>query len=120
MYVPECINDPVQYADIVQIVQHHINTCLDTPTPSTINKSRRPITSMSHTFSPAPSSPSPPLGTHTSGPNAFSVLMSGHKENEQWKDAEVDLKRDGKRFFGRRKAPFYKVCHHRPSPIDRG
>lgn len=37
--------------------------------------------------------------------------MSGHKEKEQWKDAEIDLKRDGKRHFGRRKAPFYKVCH---------
>jgi DNA cross-link repair 1A protein len=35
--------------------------------------------------------------------------MSGHKEKEQWKDAEIDLKRDGKRFAGRRKAPFYKV-----------
>ncbi len=43
------------------------------------------------------------------GPNAFSVLMSGHKENAEWKVAEVDLKRDGKRVFGRRKAPFYKV-----------
>jgi hypothetical protein len=35
--------------------------------------------------------------------------MSGHKERQQWKDAEIDLKRDGKRIAGRRKAPFYKV-----------
>jgi hypothetical protein len=36
--------------------------------------------------------------------------MSGHKEVAQWKTAEVDLKRDGKRSVGRRQAPFYKVC----------
>jgi DNA cross-link repair 1A protein len=35
--------------------------------------------------------------------------MGGHKEREQWKDVEIDLKRDGKRIMGRRKAPFYKV-----------
>lgn len=43
------------------------------------------------------------------GPNAFKVLMSGNKEDEEWKVAEIDLKRDGKRSVGRRKAPFYKV-----------
>jgi DNA cross-link repair 1A protein len=36
--------------------------------------------------------------------------MSGHKEKEQWKTAEDDLRRDGKRNYGRRPAPFYKVC----------
>jgi hypothetical protein len=35
--------------------------------------------------------------------------MSGNKEDEEWKVAEIDLKRDGKRSVGRRKAPFYKV-----------
>lgn len=35
--------------------------------------------------------------------------MSGNKEDEEWKIAEIDLKRDGKRSVGRRKAPFYKV-----------
>lgn len=44
------------------------------------------------------------------GPNAFKVLMSGNKEDEEWKVAEIDLRRDGKRSVGRRKAPFYKVC----------
>lgn len=50
--------------------------------------------------------------TAAKGANAFSVLMSSHKEDAQWKLAEIDLKRDGKRTVGRRKAPFYKV---RPS-----
>lgn len=45
--------------------------------------------------------------------------MSGHKEKEQWKDAEIDLKRDGKRTFGRRKAPFYKVSRlHGPCRVS--
>jgi DNA cross-link repair 1A protein len=44
--------------------------------------------------------------------------MSGHKEKEQWKDAEIDLKRDGKRHFGRRKAPFYKVLTGMPVAVD--
>lgn len=35
--------------------------------------------------------------------------MSGHKEKEEWKTAEIDLKRDGTRQVGRRLAPFYKV-----------
>jgi hypothetical protein len=45
------------------------------------------------------------------GANAFKMLMSGDKkkEDEDWKVAESDLKRDGKRVVGRRKAPFYKV-----------
>jgi hypothetical protein len=50
-----------------------------------------------------------PVETPAKGLNAFSVLMSGHKEDAEWKVAETDLKRDGKRTFGRRKAPFYKV-----------
>nr|XP_031858424.1 uncharacterized protein CI109_006187 [Kwoniella shandongensis]KAA5525496.1 hypothetical protein CI109_006187 [Kwoniella shandongensis] len=98
------------------VVQHHINTCLDTSTPNFKSKTNRPISSYNH-FSPAPS-PSPPPETPTKGPNAFSVLMSGHKEKEQWKDAEADLKRDGKRFIGRRKAPFYKVLTGMPVAVD--
>jgi len=35
--------------------------------------------------------------------------MSGHKEKAEWKTAEDDLRRDGKRTYGRRPAPFYKV-----------
>lgn len=52
------------------------------------------------------------------GPNAFSVLMSGHKEDKQWKVAEEDLRRDGKRVYGRRKAPFYKVLTGMPIAVD--
>ncbi|ORY34687.1 DNA repair metallo-beta-lactamase-domain-containing protein [Naematelia encephala] len=102
------------------LVQHHINNCLDTPSTSTVPKGRvnRPISSFNHTMSPAPSSPSPPPEEQSRGPNAFSVLMNGHKEREQWKDAEVDLKRDGKRVFGRRKAPFYKVLTGMPVAVD--
>ncbi len=95
---------------VMQVVQQHINSCLDSKGSSRRPNNPRPITSINHSFSPAPSSPSPPPTTPSKGPNAFSVLMSGHKEREQWEDAEIDLKRDGKRTFGRRKAPFYKVC----------
>lgn len=56
--------------------------------------------------------------TPQKGPNAFSVLMSGHKEDKQWKVAEDDLRRDGKRVFGRRKAPFYKVLTGMPIAVD--
>lgn len=51
-------------------------------------------------------------------PNAFAVLMGGHKESAEWKVAEVDLKRDGKRVVGRRKAPFYKVMTGMPIAVD--
>ena len=117
------------------IVLQHINTCLDsspsarTPSSSKGKTAARPISSFAP-LSPAPSpTPSPPpyddddtpangAGAKNKGPNAFSVLMSGHKEREQWKDAEIDLKRDGKRTFGRRKAPFYKVMTGMPVAVD--
>jgi hypothetical protein len=51
-------------------------------------------------------------------PNAFAVLMNGHREKAEWKVAEVDLKRDGKRVVGRRKAPFYKVMTGMPIAVD--
>ncbi|TYJ58930.1 hypothetical protein B9479_000364 [Cryptococcus floricola] len=78
-------------------------------------KSSRPISSFS--FTP-PAEPSPPPPPPTKGPNAFSLLMSGHKEREQWKVAEDDLRRDGKRVVGRRKAPFYKVMTGMPVAVD--
>ncbi|KAJ9122410.1 hypothetical protein QFC22_001833 [Naganishia vaughanmartiniae] len=54
------------------------------------------------------------------GANAFKMLMSGDKkkEDEDWKVAESDLKRDGKRVVGRRKAPFYKVMTGMPIAVD--
>ncbi|KAI5452531.1 DNA cross-link repair protein PSO2/SNM1 [Naganishia albida] len=52
------------------------------------------------------------------GPNAFKVLMSGNKEDEEWKVTEIDLKRDGKQSVGNRKAPFYKVMTGIPMAVD--
>ncbi|KAI9638791.1 DNA repair metallo-beta-lactamase-domain-containing protein [Dioszegia hungarica] len=101
--------------------EKHINSCLDTSSKSN-SKSKptsRPISSF-NAFTPRPSaSPSPPPDPKAgAGPNAFSVLMSGHKEREQWKDAEIDLSRNGTRIAGRRKAPFYKVMTGMPVAVD--
>ncbi|WWC73626.1 uncharacterized protein I206_107598 [Kwoniella pini CBS 10737] len=99
------------------VAQHHINTCLDSSSSSSrASKKGKPISSYA-SFSTEPS-PSPEPEQPTKGPNAFSVLMSGHKEKDHWKDAEADLKRDGKRFIGRRKAPFYKVMTGMPVAVD--
>ncbi|WRT69748.1 uncharacterized protein IL334_006739 [Kwoniella shivajii] len=97
------------------VAEQHINSCLDTSSPKSSKKSR-PVSSYA-SFS-TEQSPSPEPEPITKGPNAFSVLMSGHKERDQWKDAEADLKRDGKRFIGRRKAPFYKVMTGMPVAVD--
>lgn len=48
--------------------------------------------------------------------NAFSVLMSGHKENEAWKEATEAEESAFK--GGRRKAPFYKVMQGMPIAVD--
>jgi DNA cross-link repair 1A protein len=53
--------------------------------------------------------------------NAFSVLMSGHRENQAWKEAdEVEDRsfRPTKSNGGRRKAPFYKVLQGMPIAVD--
>lgn len=51
----------------------------------------------------------PPKST-PKGPNAFTMLMQNkQKEEADWRTAEIDLRRDGTRVSGRRKAPFYKV-----------
>lgn len=94
----------------------------DDDAQSTISSSTKPSTSKhsrrisSFSFS-IPTPEALPQST-TKGPNAFALLMSGHKEHEQWKDAEADLRRDGKRFAGRRKAPFYKVLTGMPVAVD--
>ncbi|WVO21673.1 uncharacterized protein IAS62_002984 [Cryptococcus decagattii] len=80
----------------------------------TSKSSSRTISSFSFSILP----PEPPPQSAIKGPNAFSLLMSGHKEHEQWKDAEADLRRDGKRFAGRRRAPFYKVLTGMPVAVD--
>lgn len=61
---------------------------------------------------------SPESIPQSKAPNAFSVLMNGHKEKAEWKVAEIDLKRDGKRHVGRRRAPFYKVMTGMPIAVD--
>ncbi|KAJ3771112.1 DNA cross-link repair protein pso2/snm1 [Lentinula raphanica] len=75
--------------------------------------------------SPLPSEPHPSHRTnntrsHTS--DLYSVLMSSHKENEAWKEAEgSDLDRGfrlSKSNGGRRKAPFYKVLQGMPIAVD--
>ncbi|TFK51849.1 DRMBL-domain-containing protein [Heliocybe sulcata] len=53
--------------------------------------------------------------------NAFSVLMSSHKENEAWKEATIAEDRNfrpTKQNGGRRKAPFYKVLQGMPIAVD--
>lgn len=62
------------------------------------------------------------------GPNIFSVLMSSHKENEAWKEAELDAARAGTKLNaerrnktgsgGRRLAPFFKVMQGMPIAVD--
>lgn len=59
----------------------------------------RPITSIAHSFRTAPDPP-------TNGKaNAFSVLMSSHKEKETWDEVDEPKVVPGRR----RAAPFYKV-----------
>lgn len=57
--------------------------------------------------------------------NAFSFMMSSHKENEIWKEASQAERKlpAGQRFNnnaqnGRRKAPFYKVLTGMPIAVD--
>jgi hypothetical protein len=57
--------------------------------------------------------------------NAFSFMMSSHKENEIWKEASLAERKlpPGQRFNnsaqnGRRKAPFYKVLTGMPIAVD--
>ena len=53
--------------------------------------------------------------------NAFSILMSSHKENNAWKEAETAEDRNfraTKANGGRRKAPFYKVLQGMPIAVD--
>jgi len=94
-----------------------------TPRNANFKDSKRPISSFAIPAAPSEDDDafdleSQPIETLGKGVNAFSVLMSGHKEDAQWKVAEIDLKRDGKRTSGRRKAPFYKVMTGMPIAVD--
>jgi hypothetical protein len=88
-----------------QDTQSHISTCCD---------------SFSATV-PSLTPPPPSEGKGSVCGNAFSVLMSSHKENNAWKEAEAVEDRSfrpTKANGGRRKAPFYKVLQGMPIAVD--
>jgi len=96
-------------------MQPHINTCCDSLSP----RAHSPTLPLSpHNAS----TPPPPSGSKASvGSNAFSILMSSHKENNAWKEAEAVEDRSfraTKANGGRRKAPFYKVLQGMPIAVD--
>ena len=116
----------------VQDIQDHVNRCLDAAAaPSSDLEQSRGSTS---TLIPIPSSSqlvskdrsanqeggSCGVNSKANG-NAFSLLMSSHKENEAWKEASTVEDRNfrpTKDNGGRRKAPFYKVMQGMPIAVD--
>jgi hypothetical protein len=108
---------PLNQAEVIDIDQDSDG---DQTAKRTKMKAKRPMSSF---FPPAPpldeeEQDDDDVGAKTRKPNAFAVLMSGHQETAEWKVAEIDLKRDGKRVVGRRKAPFYKVMTGMPIAVD--
>ena len=96
-------------------MQSHIITCCDSFSATAPS----PTPPLSPHNSPAPLPPS--KGKGSAGGNAFSVLMSSHKENNAWKEAEAVEDRSfrpTKANGGRRKAPFYKVLQGMPIAVD--
>jgi len=83
-------------------MRKHVNSCIDTAEPTTISPTQ-------------PKTPKAKLVAPASTTNAFSLLMSGRKEVDAWKIAEMDHAKAGtdaakqRSQGGRRKAPFYKV-----------
>lgn len=75
-----------------------------------------------HSSSSTPNNvPKIPLKSQSGSSNAFSVLMTSHKENEAWKEASVAEDRNfrpNKGNGGRRPAPFYKVLQGMPIAVD--
>ena len=96
-------------------MQSHINTCCNSLSP----RAHSPTLPLSPHNS---STPPPPSGSKASvGSNAFSILMSSHKENNAWKETEAVEDRSfraTKANGGRRKAPFYKVLQGMPIAVD--
>ncbi|KAF5355291.1 hypothetical protein D9758_006106 [Tetrapyrgos nigripes] len=90
------------------------------PSPTPQRKSMRPPSPLQRDSSISPSEQKrdkPPDATA----NLYSVLMSSHKENEAWKEADVAEDRSfrpTKANGGRRKAPFYKVLQGMPIAVD--
>lgn len=102
-----------------------MNQCIESQSvEDSVSKPLRPLSSLR-----APPLPSP-RATDTKkdkgkvkagNSNAFSVLMTSHKENEAWKEATVAEDRNfrpTKGNGGRRKAPFYKVMTGMPIAVD--
>lgn len=108
----------------MQDAEDHVNKCIDsmpisTSLSSTLNarsaKSLLPLSSIQSMHRP-PCTPSPVKGGSS---NAFSVLMTSHKENEAWKEASAAEDRTFRATKGnRRKAPFYKVLQGMPIAVD--
>lgn len=122
-------------------VQDHVNGCIDSlstssPPPSGVQVKAQSVTpASSKVLLPLSSiqalhsrgSPVDDFKTPCKKPggssdgNAFSVLMSSHKENEAWKEAAIVEDRNfrpNKGNGGRRKAPFYKVLQGMPIAVD--
>ncbi|GLB41851.1 putative DNA repair metallo-beta-lactamase [Lyophyllum shimeji] len=113
-------------------LSRHVNDCLDSgrPPDKSSTSASPPVSKLiqSKTALPPPKVQGPiqliSCDGKTKGPragNAFSVLMSSHKENEAWKEASTVEDRDfrpTKSNGGRRKAPFYKVLQGMPIAVD--
>jgi hypothetical protein len=87
--------------------------------------SSKPIRSLSSLSSPQVHGPLQLIScdgkTKPGANDAFSVLMSSHKENEAWKEASTVEDRNfhpTKSNGGRRRAPFYKVLQGMPIAVD--
>lgn len=114
-----------------QEVQDHVNKCIDTLSPPPPQPPRAqsstpqplPLSSIQtlHRRGKTPLTDTNKTLSWPNGGNAFSVLMSSHKENEAWKEATVVEDRNfrpNKENGGRRKAPFYKVLQGMPIAVD--
>lgn len=92
------------------MIDKHVNDCIDASSVNNrgegFSKTTSKIVDMTQSKEPISSKKS----------NMFSVLMSGHRENQAWKEATVAEDRSfrpTKANGGRRKAPFYKVEQER-------
>lgn len=114
----------------MQDIEKHVNMCIDklpiSSLPSVPTTSSTRVLVLPPAIQ-APRSTSPPSSfTHVrhkliDDSNAFSVLMSSHKDNEAWEEAAVAEDRNlkiNKENRGRRKAPFYKVLQGMPIAVD--
>jgi DNA cross-link repair 1A protein len=117
----------------LQEVQDHVNKCIDSlppqphvqPTMPSISKPLIPVSAIQTQYgrnnkSLTDIAKTPPKSNGDSS-NAFSVLMSSHKEYEARKEVTIVEDRNSrpnKGDGGRRKAPFYKVLQGMPIAVD--